>query len=824
MKKITTLAFVLFVNFCWAADHVDPIVVNPYEAYFAKAYSLYPDIPKGTLEAVAFCNTRFNHITHASGEPESCSGVPKAYGVMGLTLDGKNYFKDNLKKIATLSGYSIDDIINSPETNILAYAKAYHSLISLNNPLPNNMASALISLSELPQQTIPQQYALNTQLYGVFSFMNDPKMQMLYKFPNHNLDLVSFFGEENYKVLSSSQVILSKEKVTDKNGNSFRGTNPSVQSPDYSSALWVASPNYNSRAAAISAVTIHDMEGSYAGSISWFQNTSSQVSAHYCLRSSDGQITQMVLESNRAWHVGSENDYTIGLEHEGYASQTGWYTTAMYTSSANLVIDICTDHTINPKRTLYQPWGATTYYSSSSIPGTCTKIKGHQHYPNQTHTDPGPNWNWDYYYKLVNNPAPAPTMYTTSSGSFYDTGGSGGNYSDDERTVWTISPSGATNVSLTFSSFDVENTWDYMYVYDGANVWAPLIGYYTGTTNPGTLVASSGTMTVEFRSDCATNSTGWNASWTSNATSITPTNLAFTTATCPQDSVTLHWANSGANWFVDVTDDPTWTSYYNKAVPNLTSIGCPGGFANNLNTSLFLAFAPNTTYYWRVWDGSTETYGNSFMTPSCNYNDTTCSGTFDDTGGPSNNYSGNEDYVSIIQPGNATSVTMTFTSFDTEAGFDSLWIYNGASTGAPLLSVHTGTVNPGTIVANSGAMTIRFKSDPFVNHAGWKATWSCVQNTTGINQYATSSTQLTAYPNPFNDMISVNYTLNENSFVKISLVDMIGREVSLFNANEQSGGQHHLKVDSKNLGLTQGVYFLKLESKNKTSFVKLVKN
>jgi N-acetyl-anhydromuramyl-L-alanine amidase AmpD len=825
MKKTFTFLFVLLVNFL-AAKHIDPIVVNPYESYFAKAYSLYPEIPKGTLEAVAFTNTHFNHITHTVGEPESCSGIPKVYGVMGLTLDGKNYFTDNLKKISKLSGYTVDEIISSPEKNILAYAKALSIWLNKQeNNGPANLTTAITMLSELPWGTEAKNFALNAQLYGVLSFMCDTKMQSLYKFPPPKYDLESVFGEENYKVLSSGFIILSNEKVTDKNGNTFRSGNSSVQSADYGPALWVASPNYNSRGGnAITAVTIHDMEGSYAGAISWFQNTSSSVSAHYCMRSSDGQITQMVLEANRAWHVGSENNYTVGIEHEGYANQTGWYTTAMYTQSALLTANICADNGINPERTLFQPWASTTYYSSSSIPGACTKVKGHQHYPNQTHTDPGPNWNWDYYYKLVNNPAPAPTVYSAASGSFYDSGGSAGNYSNDERSLWKIAPAGATNVTLTFSSFDTENTWDYMYVYNGADVWAPLIGKYTGTTNPGTLIANSGTMTVEFRSDCATPAAGWNASWNSNASTITPSNLNVTSASCPSDSVRLTWVNSGANWFVDVTDDPTWTSFYNKAIPNLTSMGCPGGFANNLNTSLYLAFAPNTTYYWRVWDGTTQVYGNSFMTPSCNYNDTACSGSFFDTGGPSGAYKGNEDYVSIIQPNGATSVSMTFTAFDTEAGFDSLWIYDGGSTAGTLLGIYTGTVSPGTLVANSGAMAIRFKADPFVNHTGWNATWTCVQSTMGVNsQSAVGGKQLTAYPNPFNETISVNYFLNGDSPVRISLLDVIGREITLLNEN-QSAGPHKTHLETKDLSLTKGVYFLKLEGNGKTAFVKLVRD
>ena len=48
----------------------------------------------------------------------------------------------------------------------------------------------------------------------------------------------------------------------------------------------------------------------------------------------------MVLEQDKAWHVGSENPYTIGYEHEGYVTQPQWYTEAMYIASADLSRDI----------------------------------------------------------------------------------------------------------------------------------------------------------------------------------------------------------------------------------------------------------------------------------------------------------------------------------------------------------------------------------------------------------------------------------------------------------------------------------------------------
>lgn len=145
--------------------------------------------------------------------------------------------------------------------------------------------------------------------------------------------------------------------------------------------------------------------------------------------------------------------------------------------------------------------------------GTCIKIKGHQHFPDQTHTDPGKYWNWDYYYKLINNATPV-TTYTATSGTLYDTGGNSGNYGNDERLLWLIQPANAQSITLTFSQFAVEANYDFMYIYDGTNEFAPLIGMFN-TISPTTVTSTGGSLFIEFRSDYATVGTGWAATWTS---------------------------------------------------------------------------------------------------------------------------------------------------------------------------------------------------------------------------------------------------------------------------------------------------------------------
>ncbi|MFI5855390.1 N-acetylmuramoyl-L-alanine amidase [Streptomyces parvulus] len=154
-------------------------------------------------------------------------------------------------------------------------------------------------------------------------------------------------------------------------------------SADYPPALWnpAYSGNYTAgRSAAVTTVVVHVTQGSYAGSISWFQNPSAQVSAHYVVRSSDGQITQSVREGDTAWHARSANPHSVGVEHEGYVSDPAWFTDAMYRSSAALT------------RHLTDRYG---------IPRDRAHIVGHSEVPGNDHTDPGPHWDWAYYMSLV---------------------------------------------------------------------------------------------------------------------------------------------------------------------------------------------------------------------------------------------------------------------------------------------------------------------------------------------------------------------------------------------------------------------------------------
>ncbi|MGW1198430.1 N-acetylmuramoyl-L-alanine amidase [Streptomyces sp. NPDC002536] len=148
----------------------------------------------------------------------------------------------------------------------------------------------------------------------------------------------------------------------------------------------------------IDTIVIHDVDASYNSAIATFQDPDSGLSAHYVIRSADGQITQMVPTGAVAFHAGNywTNLHAIGIEHEGLATQgAAWYTPAMYHASATLVRYL-----------------AARFH----IPLDRRHIIGHDNVPGPSrgdvagmHWDPGPYWDWQRYLRLLHGEKPDAT-------------------------------------------------------------------------------------------------------------------------------------------------------------------------------------------------------------------------------------------------------------------------------------------------------------------------------------------------------------------------------------------------------------------------------
>ncbi len=101
---------------------------------------------------------------------------------------------------------------------------------------------------------------------------------------------------------------------------------------------------------------------------------------------------------------------------------------------------------------------------------------------------------------------------STCSGNFFDSGGSGGNYANNENYVMTFcSNVPGECVRVSFSAFELEDGFDFLTVYNGSNTGAPVLGTYTGTTIPGMLTSTTGCLTFEFTSDNSQRRPGFEA-------------------------------------------------------------------------------------------------------------------------------------------------------------------------------------------------------------------------------------------------------------------------------------------------------------------------
>jgi Zn-dependent metalloprotease len=153
---------------------------------------------------------------------------------------------------------------------------------------------------------------------------------------------------------------------------------------------------------------------------------------------------------------------------------------------------------------------------------------------------------------------------TTCAGFLYDTGGPTGNYSDSENNTITISPIGASTVTLTFSQFALESNYDYLNVYDGPSAASPLIGTYTGFALPngGTITSTGSSITIVQTSDVGVTEAGFAISWQCQLSNVAPTAnfVASTTSSC---SGTVSFSdlslNGPTSWSWDFGDGATST-------------------------------------------------------------------------------------------------------------------------------------------------------------------------------------------------------------------------------------------------------------------------
>ena len=189
---------------------------------------------------------------------------------------------------------------------------------------------------------------------------------------------------------------------------------------------------------------------------------------------------------------------------------------------------------------------------------------------------------------------------STTSGTFYDSGGVSSGYNNSETYTVTFNSGTSDKIRLTFSSFSTELGFDYLYIYDGTSTAAAQVAGspFSGTTLPGTITSTASSLTVKFVSDGSVTSTGWAATISSilasdygdynafGAASATASSVLFL-GTNATDIESSNPANSTATG-----DDSSGTNDEDLTIPAMTA-GATSSFTvpvfNNSGTTAYLS-------------------------------------------------------------------------------------------------------------------------------------------------------------------------------------------------------------------------------------------
>ncbi len=174
-----------------------------------------------------------------------------------------------------------------------------------------------------------------------------------------------------------------------------------------------------------------------------------------------------------------------------------------------------------------------------------------------------------------------------------DPGGTS-DYKNNEDKTLVLTPSEAGKaVKVTFEEFQIESSWDFLYIYDGPNTSSPLINRLSGVLQtPFSYTASNadGILTLRFTSDGSRVYSGFKAAVSCISIPNAPSNLNVVSAT--KNSVTLGWTDNS-------TDE---TKFKIFCAPSLDgAFYLIGEVSADVTQFTHNGLASGTTYFYKVF-------------------------------------------------------------------------------------------------------------------------------------------------------------------------------------------------------------------------------
>jgi len=87
------------------------------------------------------------------------------------------------------------------------------------------------------------------------------------------------------------------------------------------------------------------------------------------------------------------------------------------------------------------------------------------------------------------------------------------------------------------------------------------------------------------------------------------------------------------------------------------------------------------------------------------------------------------------------------------------------------------------------------------------------------NNLQSGGTSLLLYPNPVSDELNIDFSLENAGHVRISVIDIVGREVAIITDANFNAGKQHLNFAT--MTLRKGMYIVKMQSDKETSIRKI---